>query len=159
VSDRVSGCAAGFTLVELLVTMALVAIVMALAVPSMQGLLVSQSLKNATFELLADLSFARSQAMTRNDTIVVTPLAAGSWDDGWSVRTSGGTTLKEQKGYAGLTLNGPVAISFAPNGRAVRNDYQVAITASAAKPESYRCLRVAASGRTHIQPGTCPVTP
>ncbi|WP_411688614.1 GspH/FimT family pseudopilin [Acinetobacter indicus] len=61
----------GFTLIELMVTIAVLAVIATLAVPSFSNVLAHQSLKKTTLELKSSLQEARSQALlTRASTIV-----------------------------------------------------------------------------------------
>lgn len=55
----------GFTLVELLIVIAVSAVILVLAAPSMRDLIVMQRLKSTTAELVTDLQFARSEAVAR----------------------------------------------------------------------------------------------
>jgi len=55
----------GFTLVELLITMALVAIVLAIAVPSFQTLVANNKATTATNRILTAVNLARSEAVKR----------------------------------------------------------------------------------------------
>jgi type IV fimbrial biogenesis protein FimT len=97
----------GFTLLELMVGIAVAAIVASLAVPSFNRLIASSRLNAQTTELLSALQYARAEALVRNlnvsichtaDPTASTP-ACGStengWDTGWIVFTdtdTGGTT-------------------------------------------------------------------
>ena len=56
----------GFTLVELMVTVAVLAIVAAIAFPSFQGTLRSNRVASANNEVLGLLSLARSEAIRSN---------------------------------------------------------------------------------------------
>jgi type IV fimbrial biogenesis protein FimT len=56
----------GFTLVEMLIAIALIAIVLAIGVPNFGNYVVTQRLKGVTAELVTDLQFARAEAATRN---------------------------------------------------------------------------------------------
>jgi len=84
----------GFTLVELMVTVAVLAIVMAVAVPSFTNLINSNRLTAQANEVLAGLILARTEAIKRNESMVFchttdgencsVPPVAG-WQ-GWLVR-------------------------------------------------------------------------
>jgi type IV fimbrial biogenesis protein FimT len=72
----------GFTLVELLVTLALLAIMMGVAVPNMSQFLANQRVSAQATELLSSLAYARSEASKRNTNIVILPVS--NTPDGWS---------------------------------------------------------------------------
>lgn len=55
----------GFTLLELLVTIVVLGVVLAVAMPSVKKYLESQRLRSVSGELLADLQFARGEAVAR----------------------------------------------------------------------------------------------
>jgi type IV fimbrial biogenesis protein FimT len=61
----------GFTLVELMVGIAILAILLAITVPPFKKMIASQRLKNANAELVASLQFARSEAIARNQYVRV----------------------------------------------------------------------------------------
>ena len=61
----------GFTLVEMLVVMAISAILIAAAVPSFQSLIASTRASSASGTLLSNLEFARSEAIRRNQNVTV----------------------------------------------------------------------------------------
>ncbi len=62
----------GFTLVELMVVVALTVIVITLAAPSFQRMIESQRLQSINSQLVTDLQFARSESATRNAYVRVT---------------------------------------------------------------------------------------
>ena len=55
----------GFTLIEVLVTVAIVAVVALIAAPSMKNFIQMQRLKSVSSELMTNLQFARSEAVAR----------------------------------------------------------------------------------------------
>lgn len=61
----------GFTLTELMITLAIVAIVLTAAVPSFQNFVLDNRLTTQTNDLIADLTFARSEATKRSGTVRV----------------------------------------------------------------------------------------
>ena len=70
--------AAGFTLIELMVTIAVLAIVTAIAVPSMRSLILANRLTAASTELVTSLQLARSEALRRNAPVTVCASADGA---------------------------------------------------------------------------------
>ena len=61
----------GFTLIELMVVIAVVAVILTLAAPSFYGFILKQRLKSITAQLVTDLQFARSEAAARNSPVRV----------------------------------------------------------------------------------------
>lgn len=74
----------GFTIIELLVTIAIAGILVAVAMPSFTSSIKSNRLTAINNDLVSALNLARSEAVKRNQQVVVRRDAAG-WDDGWQV--------------------------------------------------------------------------
>ena len=94
---------AGFTLIELMVTVSILALLLAIAVPSFQNFLLTNRLATATNELVSALAVARSEAVKRATRVTlcksVNPHAAtptctsgagATWQNGWIVFVDGG---------------------------------------------------------------------
>lgn len=92
----------GFTLVELLVVLAVGAILLAIAIPSYAFLVNSSRLAAVTNDLVTALHLARSEAIKRRMRVTVcktsnamadTPVCdtTASWQQGWLVFVDGGT--------------------------------------------------------------------
>lgn len=88
----------GFTLVELMVTIAIVAILAAIAFPSFQATIRSNRLATSSNELLATIALARSEALRSARGAGICPSEDGAtcsadWNDGWIVwlEAAGGT--------------------------------------------------------------------
>ncbi|MBK6865937.1 MAG: GspH/FimT family pseudopilin [Ideonella sp.] len=84
-SHRGARCAAGFTLIELMVTISLIVVVMALAAPSFTAFQRNAQLTSSANTLLSSLSAARAEAMKRGRNVTVTPSAGSNWGSGWIV--------------------------------------------------------------------------
>ena len=83
----------GFTLLELLMTLALVSIVAAFGIPSMNEFIKNDRLSTQINTLVGHLAYARSQAVTSHLPVVVcassnqTTCSSGNWADGWIIFT------------------------------------------------------------------------
>jgi type IV fimbrial biogenesis protein FimT len=113
----------GFTLIELMMTMAVLGIIVTLAVPSFNNFVLKTRVNGAATEIQMSLLIARSEAVKRNATISVTPVSSTNWTQGWDVTfvDGGGTTrkVKTQAAYTGaMAIAGPAAaVAFGRDGR------------------------------------------
>ncbi len=80
----------GVTLIELMITVAIFAILAAIAAPSFRGLIVRNQLSTLSNELMVALQYARSEAIVLRGTVTVCQsadgvgcAAAGGWEQGW----------------------------------------------------------------------------
>lgn len=78
--------ARGFTLLELITTITVMAVLAGLAAPSFSTFIANQRARNASFDLMAALTLARSEAVTRNRNVTfVRATTSQAWDKGWQV--------------------------------------------------------------------------
>lgn len=76
----------GFTLIELMVTVSIAAILLAIAVPSFISTIRSTRLTNSANDLVTALNLARSEAIKRGRPVTVASISASSqWENGWNV--------------------------------------------------------------------------
>ena len=75
----------GFTLIELMVTVALVAILLTVAVPSFTTYQRNAELTSFTNTLLSGINAARGEAMKRGRNAMVVPTDSTNWSNGWTV--------------------------------------------------------------------------
>lgn len=77
--------ASGFTLIELMVTVTIAAILLAVAAPSFMAFQRNSELTSATNSLLAGISAAKGEAMKRGLSAVIVPASNGDWGTGWKI--------------------------------------------------------------------------
>jgi type IV fimbrial biogenesis protein FimT len=145
---------AGFTLIELMITITIGAILMAIGIPSFRDFILGQRVKTASYDMSYTLTFARSEAIKRNDNVVVRPTTTGSWENGWSVQTtiSGTTTtLSQQTAYSGLTISGPDLVTYTSSGRLAAATSSFQVTGNT----HVRCININLSGLPTGKTGSC----
>jgi type IV fimbrial biogenesis protein FimT len=77
----------GFTLIELMTVVAIIAIVMGIAAPSLRDLILNARMSAQANDLLADLALARSEAIKRNARVAICSSSSGD-------TCTGGTALR-----------------------------------------------------------------
>lgn len=154
---------AGFTLIELIVTMTILVIVLTIAAPSFRSLILSQRIKTTSYELFSALNYARSEAVKRNDNVTVRAGATsdGAWGTGWRVEDSSNNVLRTWSALSNLTLteNGSNAttLTYGINGRLTSTAPKFQISSSSTVTGvTSRCIQVDLSGRPSTQIGDCP---
>ncbi len=80
----------GFTLIELMITLAIAAILLVVGIPSFRDLMIRSRLSGQVQEFYGAISFARSEAIKRGSFVSICKSADGSqcggnWSDGWIV--------------------------------------------------------------------------
>ena len=89
----------GFTLVELLVTIIVSGILLAIAIPSFINLMDKRRLVGAADNLLADMRFAQSEAVKTNVPVVITFTTLGaSWTYSMNTTPGGTSSFANYKG-------------------------------------------------------------
>jgi type IV fimbrial biogenesis protein FimT len=88
----------GFTVLELMVTVAVTAVVLSIGVPSFLSVIETNRAVTHTNELVATLNIGRSEAVRRGAPIVVCSSTDGAtcagstdWSTGWVIRTTAAT--------------------------------------------------------------------
>lgn len=74
----------GFTLIELIVTLAIAAILAAIAAPAFQTTIANNAVRSTSRDLVSAVTAARMQSMSTRSEVRVVP-AAGGWAAGWTI--------------------------------------------------------------------------
>ena len=149
----------GFTLIELMVVVAMVGVLSAIAGPSFRSFIGTMNSKSAAFELINDLAMARSEAIKRNRQTRVEPLVGSDWSKGWRI-VSDGITLRERPALASaLSITGAsAALDFRPNGRVAGDtaDSNLAWSISSSiGGVTARCVVITPTGSARAKTGVC----
>jgi type IV fimbrial biogenesis protein FimT len=107
---------AGFTLAELLVVLALLALLLTIAVPAMTASINTLRLNSVSATFVAHLHLSRSESIKRNGRVVMckSPLAgvcasSGGWEQGWLVFHDVNNNARLDSGEAVIQQEGPIA--------------------------------------------------
>ena len=147
----------GFTMLEVLVTISVLAILTSIAVPGFQSFISGQRIKSLTYDLTADLLLARSEALKRNGAVSITR-SGSTWDQGW-VTSAGGVSLSSRNAVSeSITFTGaPQTITFGVNGRVTSptEPVRISISSASAGASAQRCVELDLSGRARSSVGAC----
>lgn len=110
----------GFTLIELMVVVAIAAILASLAAPAFKSIVASQRVRTAALEFSTALTLARSEAIKRNGNVQLNA-AAGGWAAGWTVQTASAVVISSKDAFQNVTVQNSggafTQITYLPTGR------------------------------------------
>lgn len=145
----------GFTLIELLIAVTVIGVLAAIATPSFNEVILTQRIKSTSFDLIASLSFARSEAIKQNGSVTITPTSA-DWANGWNITGPDGSTLRSQSSASSITITGPTSIVYGRSGRVSSGVGSVEIddngSLSSIQP---RCITLDVTGIPRARLGSC----
>lgn len=99
----------GLTSTELLVTLALCAILLSLAMPDMGRFLQRQKISTTASDLMAALALTRAESIRRNERVELTPVDSTNWASGWVIRCKGKSESASLYDGRIIHAHGPVA--------------------------------------------------
>jgi type IV fimbrial biogenesis protein FimT len=166
----------GFTLAELVVTLAVATIFFTLAVPSYYSVLQNNKAATVANYFSANIIFARSEAIKRGVTVTICPTAnaaftacgtAANWINGWIIfvdsdangvlaSTNDRLRVREALPVGSLVAGGPTFISFDSSGFIASGAGTFTVSAAGCIGNYGRQINLANSGRLSIQAAACP---
>ena len=115
----------GVTLIELSITIAVAAILIALAVPSFQIMLANAQIRTAAQALHDGLQLARTEAIRRNERVIFTKGSQSAWtvsvESDASVVQARPSTEGSTVASVAVSPNGATRLTFTSLGRVVAN--------------------------------------
>ncbi|WP_120996773.1 GspH/FimT family pseudopilin [Stutzerimonas urumqiensis] len=162
----------GFTLIELMITLAILAILLGLAAPSFRQMIANNRTQTAADNLMTAFQYARSEAVRRGVSVEICRRNNGAcanattWGNGWLVRIPDNpatvanetTVLRVWDATAGgTTITGPSqTLTFLPSGllAAAPTSAFIAAPASCAGQTNYT-LTLSVTGHLSRAKGTC----
>lgn len=163
----------GLTMIELLITIAVLTILTAIALPTLSGVMGSYRADAAAQEIKAGLDFARSEAIKRSTTSQICTSSNGgtctsgslNWASGWLIWTDadGDTILDSDEitQVAGaisssLTFNSTVgAITFQSLGQVLATGTSISFTVTHTSSGVRRHVCVSSAGSSKVQTADC----
>lgn len=145
----------GVNLLELMVVIAILAVVSSIAVPGYTQLVASNAVRSAASELHISLIQARSEAVKRNAVVTLSPVSS-DWSKGWTGKLGGGETLIERGELLGASISGaPSSVAYLATGR-MRGTSPLTITVtSTQKSSTKRCVIIDLNGRPSVSESGC----
>lgn len=171
------GMSKGFTLIELMVVIAIVGIITLVASASYTKMIADTRMTTALQKFITDIDFARSEAMKRGETVYICSTSNGSscsngittasstWSSGWLIYASGGSPFTSSPASTSLlrispplshgdTLTGGAAIQLLGNGFNTQSGASVTVV----NGDLRRCTVFTAGSTSKIKVGSsnCP---
>lgn len=162
----------GFTLLELLITVAVLAIVLAIGVPSFADMIRNNRLASESNELVTSITLARSEALKRGIPVSVCPRSGATcadstdWSNGWLVFTddlaptgalnapTDAVLLSSSANDSGVSITSDKkSVTYTSTG--ARTKTQWTVTKSGCKGKNKRLISVELTGRVSLVKDNC----
>lgn len=157
----------GFSLFELMIAIAVLAIILGIGVPSYNAIIETSRLQSVTHDLRSAIQLARSEAVSERATVAACRANAAqtacgfnaNWSSGWLIARLNGANLQTPADVQVLRVwdATTLTVSGAANGIVFdRRGRVAAVAAIEIRNNESRCLTVNATGRVAVQEIACP---
>lgn len=155
--------ARGFTLVEMLLVIAIMAILMGIAIPTYRELVADQKVRAVATTLHSSMLLARAEAIKRNRTVRLRPADDEEWQAGWlipdpvNVDSDTNPVHRQRLNDSAVTITTAVdQLNFRPSGRlsGVGSEVEFELE-SVSDATKQRCVRIGLDGRASTVKGGC----
>lgn len=138
---------------ELVITLAITAIMAVLATPAFNGIIATQRARTYASALYATLAKTRSEALALNNNVTL-QAKAGGWATGWQILDPNGNVLDDYTATNGITVAGPAPVVYRSSGRLTVGIAAplFQISTKSGNTINYQCVSVDLSGRPYMQP-------
>ena len=143
----------GFTIIEIMVVVAIVAIFAALGVPAMSEMIVASRVRGASSDFYAALVAARSEAIKRRTSATVEP-SATYWKTGWKVKVGSNvfqTVDALPDTISVLPSAAATTITYSMNGRVSAGAQTVVFYVASVNAIKARCVTIEANGMPRVR--------
>ncbi len=161
----------GFTLIELMIVLAILGVILSIALPGFSEVSLSTRLKAYANELVSSTYLARSEAIKRNTPMKLcvsdngTSCASGNWNQGWIVIDPNDVVIRRQQAlFAGYSVTdtlagGATLITFQSSGLSSTAVNMKVCRKTPTPGGQERTVSITATGKprvTRTATGTCP---
>lgn len=150
--------ARGFTMTEMVVAVAIAAILATVAVPSFNGIIASQRAQVTASDLYIALAKTRSEALALNNNVTLQQANAGGWKNGWQIVDVNNNVLDNHGAETAVSIAPQAAVTFTASGRlpAGTPAPMFVISTTSGSTTDYQCVSVTLTGRPYMKPAsTC----
>ena len=150
----------GFSLIEMMVAIAVVGVLLRLAIPALKTTVADQRAKTSAYETMAALNLTRSEAIKRNSSVTLTattltsPSSSCNGTQSWTLSVAS-TTLQSWCIPSGVSVSAGFSdVVFKVDGRASAATSITVCDSPASARVKQRIITLDASGRPNLALGT-----
>lgn len=159
-NNRLSNKNKGFTLVELMIVLAIGSILMSMAIPSFTSTIKNNRLTTQANELISSLNYARSEAIRRGASVTLNSTSTNTnWHSGWTIDDNTTATIRNHEAFDGnstLVAGGSVnSVTYLGTGFISGSSTITYTLCDDRTGETGRTISISLTGRPSVSDVTC----